>query len=146
MSSIKAVSLTVLLRTNSCNIPGHSSPMSGPRVTRPREGFSPTRPQALAGMRIEPPLSIPCAIGTIPAATLAPEPPLEPPQMVSVEWEMAETQVQKKKRRKHQLFAFEQVQEETAIQNAVEVSQALEELEKQGTRLDIQVCPKCKEP
>jgi hypothetical protein len=59
---------------------------------------------------------------------------------------MVETQVQKKKRRKRQLSVFEQVQEETAIQNATEVAQALEELEKQGIRLDIQVCPKCKSP
>jgi ssDNA-binding Zn-finger/Zn-ribbon topoisomerase 1 len=59
---------------------------------------------------------------------------------------MAETQVQKKKRKKQQFSALEQVQEETAIQNAIEVTQALEELEKQGIRLDIQVCPKCKSP
>ena len=48
--------------------------------------------------------------------------------LYKVEWEMAETQVQKKKRRKQQLSALEQVQEETAIQNAVEVTQALEKL------------------
>lgn len=59
---------------------------------------------------------------------------------------MAETQTQKKKRKKQQLAVLEQVQEETAIQNAIEVTQALEELEKQGIRLDIQVCPKCKSP
>jgi hypothetical protein len=63
------------------------------------------------------------------------------------ESDMAETQVQKKKRKKQQqLTVLEQVQEETAVQNAVEVTQALEELEKQGIRLDIQVCPKCKSP
>jgi hypothetical protein len=60
--------------------------------------------------------------------------------------EMAETQVQKKKRRKQQLSTIEQVQQEVAVQNAVEVTQALEELEKEGVRLDIQVCPKCKSP
>lgn len=59
---------------------------------------------------------------------------------------MVETQVRKKKRKKQQLSTFEQVQEETAIQNATEVAQALEELEAQGIRLDIQVCPKCKSP
>ena len=59
---------------------------------------------------------------------------------------MAETQTQKKKRKKQQLNALEQVQEETAIQNAIEVTQVLEELEKQGKRVDIQVCPKCKSP
>ena len=32
-------------------------------------------------MRIDPPVSLPRAAGTIPAATAAPEPPLEPPGM-----------------------------------------------------------------
>src|SRR5262245_2394471 len=50
--------------------------------TRPRDGFNPTKPHSLAGMRIEPPPSLACAIGTRPAATAAAEPPLEPP----VEW------------------------------------------------------------
>ena len=59
---------------------------------------------------------------------------------------MSEAQVQKKKRRKQQLSMLEQVQEETAVQNAAEVTEALEELEKQGVHLDIQVCPKCKSP
>lgn len=59
---------------------------------------------------------------------------------------MAEPQTQKKKRKNRQLTVLDQVQEETAIQNAIEVTQVLEELEKQGTRLDIQVCPKCKSP
>ena len=39
----------------------------------------PTRPQCAAGMRIEPPPSLPRASGQIPAATAAPEPALEPP-------------------------------------------------------------------
>ena len=59
---------------------------------------------------------------------------------------MAETQEQKKKRKKQQFTVVEQVQEETAAQNAQEVTQVLEELEKQGHHLDIQVCPKCKSP
>ena len=59
---------------------------------------------------------------------------------------MGETQVQKKKRKKRQLTVLDQVQEEKAIQNAAKVTQALEELEKQGIYLDIQVCPKCKSP
>jgi hypothetical protein len=41
--------------------------------------LSPTRPQHAAGIRIEPPPSLPWAIGTIPAATAAPDPPLDPP-------------------------------------------------------------------
>ena len=47
--------------------------------TRPRDGFNPNSPHDEAGMRIEPPPSLPCAIGTIPAATAAADPPLEPP-------------------------------------------------------------------
>ena len=58
---------------------------------------------------------------------------------------MTETQEQKKKRKK-QLTIFEQIQEETSIQNATEVTKALEELEKQGNQVEIQVCPRCKSP
>ena len=39
----------------------------------------PTRPQQAAGIRSEPPPSLPCATGTRPAATAAAEPPEEPP-------------------------------------------------------------------
>ena len=39
----------------------------------------PNSPQTLAGMRIEPPPSLPCANGSSPAATAAPAPPLDPP-------------------------------------------------------------------
>ncbi len=59
---------------------------------------------------------------------------------------MAETQTQKKKRKKKQFAIVEAVQEEEAIQNAVEVTEVLEELKKQGKKVDIQVCPKCKSP
>src|ERR671933_1993302 len=59
--------------------PAHPSPTSGPWLTRPRVGLSPTRPHSLAGMRIEPPPSLACASGTSPAATAAAEPPEDPP-------------------------------------------------------------------
>jgi transposase-like protein len=59
---------------------------------------------------------------------------------------MTETQEQKKKRKKQQLSIIEQGQEETAIQNAKNVAEALEELDRQGIQLDIQVCPRCKSP
>ena len=55
------------------------SPCSGPRLIRPRDTLIPNSPQTLAGMRTEPPPSLPCAKGTSPAATAAPAPPLEPP-------------------------------------------------------------------
>lgn len=38
------------------------------------------------------------------------------------------------------------MQEETAIQNAIEVTKTLEELKQQGELFDIQVCPRCKSP
>ena len=47
--------------------------------TRPRDGLSPNSPHAADGMRIDPPPSLPCAIGTMPDATAAAEPPLDPP-------------------------------------------------------------------
>ncbi len=47
--------------------------------TSPYVGFNPTIPQNDAGSRIEPPVSEPSAQGTIPAATAAADPPLEPP-------------------------------------------------------------------
>jgi uncharacterized protein YbaR (Trm112 family) len=59
---------------------------------------------------------------------------------------MAEGQTQKKKRKRKVLALLEQVQEEMAIQNAIEVTQALEELKLQGELLEIQVCPVCKSP
>src|SRR5690606_12021132 len=55
------------------------SPPSGPAVMRARVGLRPNRPQQAAGMRMEPPPSVACAIGSRPAATAAAEPPLEPP-------------------------------------------------------------------
>jgi RNase P subunit RPR2 len=62
-----------------------------------------------------------------------------------MKWTMSETQTQKKKRKKQQFAVVEEVQEE-AVQNAQEVAEALAELERQGKRVDIQVCPKCKSP
>src|SRR4029077_14734677 len=48
---------------------------------RLRWGLRPTRPQHAAGMRVEPPPSLACAIGTMPAATAVAEPPDEPPDV-----------------------------------------------------------------
>jgi transposase-like protein len=55
------------------------------------------------------------------------------------------SQIQKKKRKK-QFTALEQMPQETAIQNAAEVTEVLNELETQGVHFDIQICPKCKSP
>src|ERR1700737_294628 len=46
---------------------------------RPSETRSPPTPLKGAGMRTEPPMSLPWAIGPIPVATAAPAPPLDPP-------------------------------------------------------------------
>src|SRR5689334_509623 len=48
------------------------------RLTRPKVALSPTTPQAAAGIRMEPPVSEPSAAAHSPAATAAPEPPLDP--------------------------------------------------------------------
>src|SRR5690606_22497067 len=77
-SSATAVSRTSLVSTPFVASAAPSTP-AGPVLIRPRLGFSPTSPHAAAGMRIEPPPSLPWAIGTIPAATAAPAPPEDPP-------------------------------------------------------------------
>src|SRR5258708_36698861 len=43
------------------------------------EGLNPAMPQKAAGLMIEPPVWLPSAIGTMPAATAAAEPEEEPP-------------------------------------------------------------------
>src|SRR5258706_13434132 len=60
-------------------MPPQPSPECGPMGTRARVGFRPNSPQQAAGMRIEPPPSLECAAGRIPAATAADAPPDEPP-------------------------------------------------------------------
>ena len=57
------------------------SPASGPEGVRARVGFRPNTPQAEAGMRIEPPPSVACAIGKMRAATQAAAPPDDPPAL-----------------------------------------------------------------
>src|SRR5262245_39937477 len=54
-------------------------PAAGYIGTRPKVGLKPTRPQKLAGMRIEPAPSEPSASGASPAATAAAPPPVDPP-------------------------------------------------------------------
>src|SRR6266566_700998 len=63
--------------------PFHPSPRSGPMGLRARVGFRPNSPQHEAGIRIEPPPSVACAMGSMPAATAAAAPPLEPPALIS---------------------------------------------------------------
>ena len=56
----------------------------GSRPITPFVGLSPARPQNAAGIRMEPPPSVAVAIAAMPAASAAPEPPLDPPGDQSV--------------------------------------------------------------
>ena len=77
--SARAESRTVLVSGPTCMYRSSTSgqwPVSG---IRPWVAFNPTRPQWLAGCRIDPPTSLPMPRGDIPLATAAASPPLEPP-------------------------------------------------------------------
>lgn len=78
-SSRAALSRTERVTAWAALTPLQPSPTSGPMGLRARVGLRPNSPQLAAGMRIDPPPSLPCAIGTMPAATAAAAPPLEPP-------------------------------------------------------------------
>src|SRR5687768_12088731 len=80
-SSSSAQSRTERVTKNSHEKPLQRSPSVGPKEQRPRVGLSPTSPHMLAGPRIEPPPSLACATGTMPAATAAAAPPDEPPAL-----------------------------------------------------------------
>src|SRR6185503_11266596 len=49
--------------------------------TRPTDGRSPTTPQNDAGMRSDPPRSVPSASAIIPLASAAAPPPVDPPAL-----------------------------------------------------------------
>ena len=57
---------------------------------------------------------------------------------------MGEPERRKKKRKKRQLVVLEEHVEES--QALAELVKVLEELEKEGKLVEIQVCPKCKSP
>src|SRR3954447_4123394 len=78
-SSSAAASRTV--RASGPDVPRPSEPETyGAGDTRPRDGLMPTSPQHDAGLRIEPPPSLPCATGRGPAATAGAAPPHDPPR------------------------------------------------------------------
>ena len=60
---------------------GERRPGPTPLGTRPGDGRKPTTLQNAAGLRSEPPVSLPSAIGTIPHASATAAPPLLPPQV-----------------------------------------------------------------
>src|SRR5436190_4411099 len=83
-SIMTALSRTLMLTTWPTEKPPQPSPRSGPDGLRARVGFRPNTPEADAGMRIEPPPSLACAIGRMRAATAAAAPPDDPPEECAV--------------------------------------------------------------
>ena len=65
-----------------CTPSGNQAAWLGQIGTRPGEGRKPTTLQKPAGLRNEPPRSLPSASGTIPAASAAAAPPLLPPHVL----------------------------------------------------------------
>src|SRR6266481_2598842 len=57
----------------------HDSDATPTREARPKVGLRPTVPHSAAGIRMDPPVSLPRATCTTALATAAPEPPLDPP-------------------------------------------------------------------
>jgi hypothetical protein len=72
---VRAIGPTVSKLGTSGNTP--------PTGTAPCAGLSPTTSQAAAGIRSEPPVSVPRPSGTSPAATAAALPLLDPPAIFS---------------------------------------------------------------
>ena len=60
--------------------------VDAPVYTRPGDGRKPTTLQNAAGFRRLPPVSLPSAIGIIPAASATAAPPLLPPQLFPVSY------------------------------------------------------------
>jgi hypothetical protein len=58
---------------------------------------------------------------------------------------MSETESRKKKRKKKRQFIILEEQEKKS-QELAELVKVLEELEKEGKLVEVQVCPKCKSP
>src|ERR1700752_4497726 len=79
-SIMAALSRTLMLTTWPQEKPPQPSPRSGPSGLRARVGFRPNTPEAEAGIRIEPPPSLACAIGRVRAATPPAAPPDDPPE------------------------------------------------------------------
>src|SRR5438552_7891094 len=77
---VTALSRTLVLTTWRQGKRPQPSRRSGPSGLRARVGFRRNTPEAEAGMRIEPPPSLACAIGRMRAATVAAAPPDDPPE------------------------------------------------------------------
>src|SRR5215470_17161149 len=79
----RSAALSRTVRVTACAVEAlpQPSPASGPIGLRARVGLRPKMPQQEAGIRIDPPPSLACAIGIMPEATAAAAPPLEPPAL-----------------------------------------------------------------
>ena len=76
----KKAAASATVRANGPTTPSSPSPGGiGSSLTRPRLGLIPTSPVTLAGIRIDPPPSDPCATDASRADTAAAAPPLDPP-------------------------------------------------------------------
>ena len=73
-----ATSATVLAMGPDTDSGDHELPSPG---TRPGDGRRPTTLQKAGGLRSEPPVSLPSAIGTMPLASATAPPPLLPPHV-----------------------------------------------------------------
>ena len=81
--SIKATSCAVLAM-GPCTEIGNQATGAGHTGTRPGDVLNPTTLQKLAGLRKDPPMSLPSASGCIPHANATAAPPLLPPQVLVV--------------------------------------------------------------
>ena len=89
-ASRPAITLNISAQSSTVRAIGPCTPsvlqpvFAGQIGTRPGEVRRPTMLQKLAGQRSEPPMSLPSARGTMPAASATAAPPEEPPQVLPV--------------------------------------------------------------
>src|ERR1700755_1144025 len=78
MASSSNARSSILRAIGPCTVRLRSILAVGVCATRPILGRIPTMPQKLAGLRSEPPMSVPCASQAVPLASAAADPPEEP--------------------------------------------------------------------
>src|SRR2546430_16634967 len=78
MASSSSARSSILRAIGPCTVRLRSILATGVCATRPMLGRIPTTPQKLAGLRSEPPMSVPCASHAVPVASATAAPPQEP--------------------------------------------------------------------
>src|ERR1700720_899275 len=78
MASSSSARSSTLRAIGPCTVRLRSILAAGVCATRPMLGRMPTTPQKLAGLRSEPPMSVPCASHAVPVASATAAPPEEP--------------------------------------------------------------------